>query len=664
MQPDSQAVADKIQDEYDYIVVGSGAGGGPVAANLAKHGYTVLVLEAGGAEEPIEYSVPAFHTFASEQADLSWKYYVQHYACGARRLRDRINYLNGSVVDGEPRHGIFYPRAGTLGGCTAHYAMIFMSPHNSDWKHIEKITGDKSWAPRRMRRYFERLEHCEYVDAPWSRFLNCARHGYRGWLPTSIADPALLVRDWVLTRLVIDALQTCIEAEIWGIKSRRRQFCGWLASFFRPGVWGASLPGQLARWLENFFDPNDWGRVKTSLEGPALIPLAVKDGVRRGTRELIYETMQVRPDQLSVKLRALVTRIIFDKNNRATGVEFLEGQHLYRADPSSRDHAESLPTRYVRARREIILSAGAFNTPQLLMLSGIGPRHELEKHGIKPRIDLPGVGKNLQDRYEVGVVHWMEEDFELLKRAAFDANDEEFREWRKGHGPYASNGAVIAVIKRSSESKLEPDLFLFLVPGYFAGYHPRYSSERIREKNWFTWVLLKAHTNNTAGEVLLRSANPRDTPNINFHYFDEGNDPHGDDLDSVVAGIEFVRRMAARSASLGVEVIPGPHVQSRAALGQFVKDSAWGHHACGTCKIGAADDELAVLDSRFRVRGTTGLRVVDASVFPKIPGFFIVSAIYMIAEKASDVILEEAQESGFRQQKSRFKKGAHRWTLR
>jgi choline dehydrogenase len=658
MKLDSQAFADQTQDEYDYVVVGSGAGGGPVAANLAKHGYTVLLLEAGGAEEPIEYSVPAFHTLASEQLDLSWKYYVQHYACEARGLRDKINYLDGSVVDGEPRHGIFYPRAGTLGGCTAHYAMIFMSPHNSDWKYIEQITGDSSWAPGRMRRYFERLERCEYLDAPWSRFLNCARHGFGGWLPTSIADPALLVRDWVLTRLVIAALQTCIDAEIWGIKTRRAQFCSWLASFFRPGVWGASLPGQLARWLENFFDPNDWGRVKRSLEGPALLPLTVKDGVRRGTRELIYETMQVRPDQLTVKLHALVTRIIFDDDNRAVGVEFLEGQHLYRADPSSRGNGDSPPRRCVRARREIILSAGAFNTPQLLMLSGIGPRQELEKHRIETKVDLQGVGRNLQDRYEIGVVHKMNRNFQLLKRAALNENDVEFREWRKGYGLYATNGAVIAVIKRSSESKLEPDLFLFLVPGFFAGYHPGYSSERIHEKNCFTWVLLKAHTNNTAGEVLLRSANPKDTPSVNFHYFDEGSDQQDDDLDSVVAGIEFIRRMTARTASLGVEVIPGPHIQSRTALGQFVKDSAWGHHACGTCKIGAANDELAVLDSRFRVRGTTGLRVVDASVFPKIPGFFIVSAIYMIAEKASDVILEDAQESGSRQKKFGFKKGS------
>jgi choline dehydrogenase len=640
-EPNFPAFATHIQDEYDYIVVGSGAGGGPVAANLAKHGFTVLLLEAGGAEQPVEYSVPAFHPLASEQADLSWKFYVQHYACAARQQRDKINYLNGDIVDGKPRHGIFYPRAGTLGGCTAHYAMIFVSPHNSDWEHIEQMTGDRSWAPRRMRRYFERIEACGYVDEPWIRLLNCTRHGYRGWLPTSISDPSLLFRDGALTRLVIAALQTCMDNGVWAVKSWRSWFCNLIAGAFRPSGWRRSLPLQLVHWLEDLLDPNDWDRVRKNLEGPAFVPLAVGNGARRGTRELIRETMRVRPDLLTVKLNALVTRVVLDDGNRATGVEFADGAHLYRADPNARDGAGLPPGRYVRARREVILSAGAFNTPQLLMLSGIGPREALEKHQIPVRVESPGVGGNLQDRYEVGIVHKMERPFELLKDAEFKENDREFREWRNGYGLYTANGAIISIIKRSSESSPEPDLFMFAVPGYFAGYRPDYS-KKLPEKNWFTWVILKAHTKNTAGQVTLRSADPRDTPSINFHYFDEGTDKRGEDVDSVVAGIEFVRQMTARSAGLFDEVIPGSAVRSHADLAQFVKDHAWGHHACGTCRIGGAGDEMAVLDSRFQVRGTHGLRVVDASAFPKIPGFFIVSAIYMIAEKASDVIVEDA----------------------
>jgi choline dehydrogenase len=112
----------------------------------------------------------------------------------------------------------------------------------------------------------------------------------------------------------------------------------------------------------------------------------------------------------------------------------------------------------------------------------------------------------------------------------------------------------------------------------------------------------------------------------------------------VVQGVEFVRQMNSDLSELiGDEQVPGPSVKTRDELSTFVQNEAWGHHASCTNKIGADGDPMAVLDSRFRVRGTKGLRVVDASVFPRIPGYFIVSAVYMVSEKASDVITEDAQ---------------------
>ena len=138
----------------------------------------------------------------------------------------------------------------------------------------------------------------------------------------------------------------------------------------------------------------------------------------------------------------------------------------------------------------------------------------------------------------------------------------------------------------------------------------------------------------------MRSNNPRDVPDINFHYFDEGTDTAGEDLESVINGVEFVRKMTTGASDvIKQEIIPGQAIASREAIGQWIKDNAWGHHASCTCKIGADNDPMAVLDSQFRVRGVKNLRVVDASVFPKIPGFFIVSCVYMISEKAAEVIL-------------------------
>jgi choline dehydrogenase-like flavoprotein len=155
--------------------------------------------------------------------------------------------------------------------------------------------------------------------------------------------------------------------------------------------------------------------------------------------------------------------------------------------------------------------------------------------------------------------------------------------------------------------------------------------------------VLKAHTANRAGRVLLRSADPRDAPDISFHYFEEGSDAAGEDLDAVVTGIEVARSIMHRVADyVDCELVPGDGVRSRQALRSFVRDQAWGHHASCTCAMGPASDRQAVVGSDFRVHGTRNLRVVDASVFPRIPGFFLVTAVYMAAEKASAVIARDA----------------------
>jgi len=160
-----------------------------------------------------------------------------------------------------------------------------------------------------------------------------------------------------------------------------------------------------------------------------------------------------------------------------------------------------------------------------------------------------------------------------------------------------------------------------------------------------TWVILKAHNVNRGGTVTLRSSDPRDTPVINYHYFEEGTDKKGEDLAAMVEGIKIIRKVSAhlyKKRQL-VEVMPGNEVKSPEELQEYIKDNCWGHHASSTCPIG---DPVhgGVLNSEFCVHGTKGLRVVDASSFPKIPGFFVASAIYMIGEKAADVILQKYKE--------------------
>jgi len=201
------------------------------------------------------------------------------------------------------------------------------------------------------------------------------------------------------------------------------------------------------------------------------------------------------------------------------------------------------------------------------------------------------------------------------------------------------------LFKRSAAQRPLPDLFLLAFLGRFEGYFPNYSDLFAKNLNYLTWAVLRANTNNRAGQGKLRYSDPRDLPEINFRYFEEGTPDGGEDLDSVVDGIRFVRRVTEKLRKRGIiakEELPGDQAQSDDDLRDYIRSHAWGHHASCSCAIGPREQN-GVLTSDFRVHGTQGLRVVDASVFPRIPGFFIVSAVYMIGEKAADVILSDAK---------------------
>ncbi|KAI8669646.1 hypothetical protein NCS57_00780000 [Fusarium keratoplasticum] len=636
---------DTTSTDYDYVVVGSGAGGGPVAANLAIAGYKVLLIDAGGdSGDAWEEKIPALHLMSTEFEDTRWNYYVNHYPDAKQQKRDsKMTYEkpDGSLYVGldPPAEakplGVLYPRAGTLGGCSRHNALISIYAHDSDWSNIATLTGDDSWNPTNMRSYFKKLEKNMYLPS------SIIGHGFKGWLGLSLTSLSLVVEDQKLLSLIIAAGSAMGKS---------------LVGFLLNTV--AGLGQVLLR------DINAPGQ--TSKTGLYQVPLSMTDSVRGGPRDLILNTANAvnsdgsRKYHLDIKLDTLVTKITFDKTGskpRATGVDFLEGSSLYRADPRSTS-AKSSGSGSVKAKREVIVSAGSFNTPQLLKLSGIGPKKELDSFDIPVLVDLPGVGTNMQDRYEATVIGKTTSDFVITSKCTFleTMPDPCLEQYKKGiepitKGVYATNGIAIAVVLKSSVAEKEPDLLISGAPAKFKGYFPGYASDSLADAQHWAWIILKAHSRNNAGTVTLKSTDPRDMPIINFNYYDTGANSNGEgdkDLQATYEGFEFSRRAFDSLIPLDgsfPEVWPGNNVTSEADAKQFLKDEAWGHHASCTCPIGPDSDPMAVLDSEFKVRGVDGLRVVDASVFPKIPGFYIALPLYVVAEKASDVIVKAAKAS-------------------
>ncbi|MGU3410675.1 GMC family oxidoreductase [Microbacterium sp. M1A1_1b] len=594
-------------DEYDYVVVGAGAGGVPLAVRLAEAGHTVLVLDAGPATtDPDVYAVPAFHLFASSDPEMSWDFWVRHYTDA---------HAHGTAFVPE-RDGVLYPRASTLGGCTAHHALLMLAPEADDWDRIGRITRDPSWNAAVMAEYQQRV---------------------REWLPIETSPAAILSEDPTLARIVSAAL---VET-------------GHLAppasdvDVDRGTVGGTLL------------DPNDERGIEAYREGTFLVPQSTRDGKRYGTRERLLEAAPALDGRLAIQSDALVERIVFDRSGgtpRATGLDVVVAPYQYgasplrqRLSPDERHRAR----RRVTARHEVIVAAGAFNTPQLLMLSGVGPAEHLRANGVPVVVDAPGVGSNLQDRYEMTVVTEYDRPFSVLAGKTYGQPDDPgMRQWRADdpNALYRSNGILVGIKRRVPDGSEHPELFVFGAPTDFTGYRPGFAADGLRGGDHFTWAVIRGYQQSMDGTVRLRSADPTEPPDINFRYFDDGGDSAGvrQDLRAVRQGLEEARRINATAhrlrfgdAATDRERYPGAGLHDD-ALDRVIRRDAWGHHASCTARMGHDDDPMAVLDSDFRVRGTDGLRVVDASSFPAIPALFPLMTVFATSERAADRILADA----------------------
>ncbi|ROV90381.1 hypothetical protein VPNG_10018 [Cytospora leucostoma] len=624
---------------YDYVVVGSGPGGGPTAANLAVAGYKVLLIDAGGdqGDNLFEKIAVLFPRATDELPETQWNYFVTRNSDPAIQAKDAITSYrlpNGSIYTGldPPAEataiGTLYPRAGTLGGCSRHNAAVTVRPFDSDWDAVADLTGDTSWNGTTFQRLFENIEHCDYLPN------SVAGHGFSGWFWTELTSLLTAVQDLKVVSVIVSAA-SALGINLLGVAV---ETAAGLAELLGKDI---NAPGS------------------TITTGPYQIPLSMKNSARGGARDWILQVANAvnengdRKYHLDIKLNTLVTKIQFDTSGDeplATGVEYYEGTALYRADPRS-GNSTIEGTGVINATQEVIIAAGAFNTPQILKLSGIGPADELEKFGIKQIVDLP-VGSNLRDHIEVPVISEAPDNFSLLNECTLlygypEVPDPCLEKYLNGidatsRGPYATNGlAVGVVLKSSAATQDDPDLLIYGGPANFPGFFPGWANLALNtdHRHWL-WISLKASTQNTAGTVTLSSADPLDTPVIAFNTFTGSDEATEQDIQASYEGLKYARRAMDDLIPLNgsfTETKPGrANVTSEAEMKDYVYTNSFGHHACCTSAIGS------VLDSKFRVFGVRALRVVDASAFPVVPGFFIQLPTYLLSAKASEAILEDA----------------------
>jgi len=353
-------------------------------------------------------------------------------------------------------------------------------------------------------------------------------------------------------------------------------------------------------------------------EGVARMQWTIRDG-RRCSAAVAYLRPALARPNLTLRSKALAHRILTEQD-RAVGIEYeIGGQR-----------------RIARAAREVILSGGVINSPQLLMLSGIGEPDQLAEHGIACIHPLPGVGKNLQDHLSVAVEHERKTDGPFVGHLRYDRIALAMAQaYLFGTGFATEMPGPLTGFFKTDPALAQPDIQLLsrLVPPearpWFPGLRPR-----PRDASMARPAVLHPKSR---GEIRLRSADPHASAAIHQNFLAEP-----EDWETLHRGIDLMRDLIARKsldAYRGRELQPGPEVKSKSDMDAFIRRTAWtAHHPLGTCKMGADNDDMAVVDTELRVRGMSGLRVVDASVIPDMVGGNINAPVIMIAERASDLI--------------------------
>lgn len=356
-------------------------------------------------------------------------------------------------------------------------------------------------------------------------------------------------------------------------------------------------------------------------EGFGRLQMTIRGGLRCSSATA-YLRPALRRRNLVVETGALATRLVLD-GGRATGVAYDRGG-----------------ARIARARREVILCGGVINTPQLLMISGIGDPVALAAQGIEAVVDLPGVGQNLSDHVSAILMFRRKTPGPFHRMMRADRIFLDFvRTWAGGEGFSGDVPGGVVAFLRSAPDRPLPDVQILFTAAPLAAW-PYFEPFKAPFADGFAMRIVAVQPE-SRGHVALASADPSVAPKIHQNFLAAPRD-----WDSLRAGFRIARTLAARpemAEYIAAEFFPGPACQSDAEIDAHIaKTSITVHHPAGTCRMGGPGDPGAVVDSELRLRGVAGVRIVDASVMPDLPCGNINAAVLMIAERGADFVRRAA----------------------